>query len=154
MVLNKLKKWTFWILSRAAMSVYPRLPIFGRLKAAVGVIQEGDKFLVIERNDGRGVSFPGGLGWPWETAEQTMAREILEETGLTVRSFLLVLRYDTSVGIPVDLAVFEVKADGQLRGSWEGTPAWLDLAELRSRVVRSQERIVRRLGEGEEISRR
>jgi 8-oxo-dGTP pyrophosphatase MutT (NUDIX family) len=92
MSLDRLKKSTFWVLSRAATYVYPRLPIFGRLKAAVGVIQEGDKFLVIERNDGRGVCFPGGLGWPWETAEQTVGREILEETGMTVRNSLLAFR--------------------------------------------------------------
>ena len=82
----------------------------------LGVSQEDNRFLVIERNDGRGVSFPGGLDWPWETAEETLVREIREEAGLTVTNSLLMFRYATPVGIPVGLAVCEVEADGQLRG--------------------------------------
>ena len=64
----------FWILSRTGLAVYSRLPIFGRLKASVAVIRDSQTFLVIERSDKRGVSFPGGLALPWESAEQAMAR--------------------------------------------------------------------------------
>ena len=135
----------FWILSRTALAVYSRLPIFGPLSAAVGVIRNGDDFLLIERNDGRGVSFPGGLVHPWESAETAVSREILEETGLRVTKSLLKLRYYSCEEIPVNLIVFEVKADGQLRGSWEGTPRWLCLTEFSQRVVPSQKRIVETL---------
>ena len=128
----------FWILSRTGLAVYSRLPIFGRLKASVAVIRDSQTFLVIERSDKRGVSFPGGLALPWESAEQAMAREVKEETGLTVTKSLLLLRYDSSVEIPVHLTVFEVEVSGHLRGSWEGMPCWLPCSELQQRILPSQ----------------
>lgn len=74
-----------------------------------------------------------------------MARELMEETGLTVTKSLLKLRYDSSVEIPVNLTVFEVEASGELRGSWEGTPRWLRGSELQQRILPSQRRIIETL---------
>jgi len=139
---SRIRRSVFWILSRTGIAVYSRLPVFGRLKASVAVIQNNETFLVIERSDDRGVSFPGGLAFPWESAEQALAREVKEETGLTVTKSLLKLRYDSSVEIPVNLTVFEVEASGELRGSWEGTPRWLHCSELQQRILPSQRRIV------------
>jgi 8-oxo-dGTP pyrophosphatase MutT (NUDIX family) len=144
-VLKTLGKYAFWILSRAGLAAYSRFPIFGPLKVALGVIRSGDSFLVIERNDGRGISFPGGLSLPWEAAEKTAEREILEETGLRVTKSVLKLHYVSKEDVPVDLSAFEVEVMGELRGSWEGTPRWVELTELRQRVLRSQRRVVEAL---------
>ena len=58
---------------------YSRLLLFGGLHASVGVIRKGQLVLVIDRSDGRGLLFPGGLAMPGQTAEQAMKREILED---------------------------------------------------------------------------
>jgi 8-oxo-dGTP pyrophosphatase MutT (NUDIX family) len=140
--MNVLKKYAFWILSRTGLAVYSRLPLFGPLRVAVGVIRRNDGFLVIERSDGRGLSFPGGIAMPWESTERAMVREFAEETGLNVTRSRLKFSYFSGEDVPVDLAVFEVDAEGELRGSWEGAPRWAHLNELRQRLLRSQRRIV------------
>lgn len=141
-----MRKKLFWIISRSGLFLYARMPIFGALKGAMGVLRKNDTYLVIERNDGRGVSFPGGLMMPWENAADAVAREIREETGLRVTKSVFKFRYSSRVEIPVDVCVFEVEAEGTLRASWEGTPLWLPLAELRQKVIASQRRIVESLG--------
>lgn len=143
--MNRMRKYVFWLLARTALIIYSRLPIFGRLRAAVGIIENNDTYLVIERNDGRGISFPGGLALPWESAEKAAAREIHEETGLRVTKSTFHSCYDSSHDIPVNITVFRVEADGQIRGSWEGTPRWADRDELRQRLLHSQRRIVETL---------
>jgi 8-oxo-dGTP pyrophosphatase MutT (NUDIX family) len=140
--MNVLKKYAFWVLSRTGLAIYSRFPIFGALSVAVGVIRNDDTFLVIERSDGRGLSFAGGIAMPWEDIEKAVVREISEETGLHVTRSQLKFRYFSNEELPVNLAVFEVEAEGQLRASWEGTPRWLLAAELRQRLVPSQKRIV------------
>lgn len=128
----------FWLLSRCSVAIYSRLPIFGALKGVVGLIRYKDSFLMIERSDGRGVSFPGGLQFPWESAEKALVREVHEETGLEVTSLAFKLSYYTSAEIPLTITVFDAEAAGQLRSSWEGIPGWLPLAELRRRLLPSQ----------------
>lgn len=145
MLLKKLGKQAFWILSRAGLAVYSRLPIFGALRVAVGVIRKDNLFLAIERNDGRGLSFPGGIAMPWESTEKAAARETLEETGLHVTRSALKLNYLSDIEIPINMFAFEMEAEGELRASWEGTPRWVDLTELRQRVLRSQRRVVEEL---------
>jgi 8-oxo-dGTP pyrophosphatase MutT (NUDIX family) len=145
---ERLKKGMFWLVSRGAIECYRRLPVFGRLRASLGIIRDGQRVLVIRRNDGRGLCFPGGLAYAWETDEQALVREIREETGLRVNSFEFAFRYDSSKEIPVRIAVFETRAEGELRGSWEGTPEWEELAEAQSGILRSQEYVVERLLQG------
>lgn len=132
----------FWLLSRGCIAIYSRLPIFGPLKGVVGLIRYKDSFLVIERSDGRGVSFPGGLQFPWESAEKALVREVHEETGLEVARFAFKLSYYTSAEIPLTIAVFDAEAAGQLRSSWEGIPGWLPLTELRQRLLPSQRQVL------------
>jgi 8-oxo-dGTP pyrophosphatase MutT (NUDIX family) len=110
-------------------------------------MRTNDGFLVIERSDGRGLSFPGGIAMPWEGTEQAMVREFAEETGLKVTASQLKFSYFSGEDVPVNLAVFEVEADGQLRGSWEGDPRWARTTELCQRLLRSQKRIVETLPE-------
>lgn len=84
------------MISRSAIAVYSRVPVFGFLRAAVAVLRKGELLLVVDRSDGRGFSFPGGLAFPWETAEQAMRREVLEETGLKIEKSCLLFEYRTS----------------------------------------------------------
>jgi 8-oxo-dGTP pyrophosphatase MutT (NUDIX family) len=147
---ERLKKDMFWLVSRGAMGCYRRLPVFGRLRASLGIIRDGGRVLVIRRNDGRGLCFPGGLAYARETDEQALVREIQEETGLSVDSFEFAFRYDSSKEIPVRIAVFETRVEGELRGSWEGTPEWVGLAEAQAGILRSQEYVVERLLQAEE----
>ena len=132
-------------MSRSAIATYSRIPLFGRLRACVGILREGPLVLVIDRSDGRGLSFPGGLAMPWEAAEPAMKREFTEETGLQVQHCAPLFAYRTSADVPLELSVFAVEAAGELKDSWEGSPRWLPLAEIRSALLPSQREIVDRL---------
>lgn len=101
--------------------------------------------LVIDRSDGRGLSFPGGLAMPWETAENAMKREVSEETGLRVKHSVQLFEYSSSADIPVVITVFAVEADGDPKDSWEGSPLWLPLGGIRTRLLPSQQEIPDRL---------
>jgi 8-oxo-dGTP pyrophosphatase MutT (NUDIX family) len=140
-----LKKNLFWIVSRVALWGYGHAPVFGPLRASIGVIRNGRRVLVIRRNDGRGFSFPGGLALPWETDEKAVTREIKEETGLLCERLEFAFRYENCFEVPVRIAVFHVKASGEIRGSWEGTPEWIETADLQGKVLRSQQYIVEQL---------
>ncbi len=141
----RIKKKLFWLVSRVAFWAYRQAPIFGPWPASVGIIQEGPRFLVIRRNDGRGLSFPGGLGLPWESEEQTLVREVREETGLRAEGCEFAFRYESSSVMPARIAVFRAQAAGATRSSWEGTPEWVEIAELRKNIISSQIYIVERL---------
>jgi len=133
-----LSKKLFWLISRTALAAYARMPIFGSLRGSLGVMRDGDTFLVIDRNDGRGVSFPGGIQLPWETAEETLVREVREETGLDVIKCVARLRYYSTVDVPVNITVFDMEACGEMRDSWEGTPRWLCVSDVRRSLIASQ----------------
>src|SRR5689334_20916305 len=107
----KVKKYMFWIVARTALFLYSHLPIFGRLRAALGIVEKDGLFLIIERNDGRGVSFPGGLCNPWEQEKQALTREIFEETGLRVTASELRFRYSSDADVKVEVGVWGVTAE-------------------------------------------
>ena len=133
------------MISRSAIAVYSRVPVFGFLRAAVAVLRKGELLLVVDRSDGRGFSFPGGLAFPWETAEQAMRREVLEETGLKIEKSCLLFEYRTSADVPCILTVFEAEASGTLIGSWEGSPVWLSVTAVRRQLLPSQREIIDRI---------
>jgi mutator protein MutT len=143
-----LKKKLFYVISRSALWCYRRAPVFGVLRASLGIIRNEGRVLVIRRNDGRGWCFPGGLAWPWESDETALVREIREETGLLAEHSEFAFRYESRYDIAVRIAVFNVQAGGQIRGSWEGTPEWVEPVDLGQDVLRSQKYIVERLLEG------
>jgi 8-oxo-dGTP pyrophosphatase MutT (NUDIX family) len=135
---ENLRRCLFWIAVRTSFALYRRVPLFGTLRASIAIIQRGQQFLVIQRNDGRGLSLPGGLaGWK-EAEEETLRREVLEETGLRVIGQELRMHYHSTTDVPCDISVFEVQATGELEDSWEGSPRWMTMAELEPRMLKSQ----------------
>jgi 8-oxo-dGTP pyrophosphatase MutT (NUDIX family) len=128
----------FWIVSRTCLAFYRRLPLFGPLRASIGIIQREDKFLTIHRNDGRGVCLPGGISRWREAGEETLCREILEETGLSVSGKEFKVKYYSEGEVPCIISVFEVQASGELRDSWEGSAQWTTVAEMEPRLLVSQ----------------
>jgi 8-oxo-dGTP pyrophosphatase MutT (NUDIX family) len=136
--LANLKRRLFWLIARTCFTLYRAVPLFGSLRASIAIIHREQNFLVIQRNDGRGLSLPGGIaGWR-ETEESTLRREVHEETGLNVTSFDLRLRYQSSTDVPCNITVFEAKASGELKDSWEGSPRWMTVEELAPRLLESQ----------------
>jgi 8-oxo-dGTP pyrophosphatase MutT (NUDIX family) len=137
-VLDSLKRRLFWIVARTCFTLYGWFPLFGTLRASLGVIHRDGKFLVIHRNDGRGVSLPGGLsGWK-EAEEETLLREIREETGLSVTGKELLVRFYSEVNFPCNVSLFEVQASGEAKDSWEGSPQWMTVDEMEPGFVESQ----------------
>jgi 8-oxo-dGTP pyrophosphatase MutT (NUDIX family) len=145
MELRELSGRAFWVTSRIALGFYRRFPVFGTLRAAVGIIRQGDRYLLIDRNDGRGFSFPGGLAMPRESEEKALRREIAEETGLKATAVELDFRYFNAGEIPCNISVFKVGVTGHVRGSWEGLPRWVEKAEMRAGILKSQIPIVERI---------
>ncbi len=140
-----LKRRLFWIVARTGLALYRSFPVFGSLRASIAIIRHNQEFLVIDRNDGRGFSLPGGIaGWK-ESEEEALRREVLEETGLRVTVQKLCSQYHSSDDVPCNISVYEVQAEGELKSSWEGSPVWATLIELESRILKSQRPVLRML---------
>lgn len=137
-MLDDIKRRIFWIFARTCFTLYRRFPVFGRLRASLAIIRRENRILVIVRNDGRGLSLPGGIANWRETELETLHREVREETGLQVRGEELQLRYYSTADVPCNTSVFEVQATGELRKSWEGAPRWMTVDELEPRLLASQ----------------
>lgn len=118
--------------------MYPKLPIFGSLRASVAIISRDQTFLVIQRNDGRGLSLPGGIARWREPEELTLRREVHEETGLSITSPTLQLRYFSRADVPCTISVYKVQASGEIKDSWEGSPRWMTVEELRPQLLEGQ----------------
>jgi 8-oxo-dGTP pyrophosphatase MutT (NUDIX family) len=136
--LENSKRRVFWLVARSCFALYRAFPIFGSLRASIAVITRNGKFLVIQRNDGRGVSLPGGIASWRESLDSALHREVREETGLTVDGFDLKKQYHSDADIPCDISVFVVQASGTLKSSWEGTPSWMTIEELQLHLLESQ----------------
>src|SRR5437588_1396521 len=147
----------FWIVARTCFTLYRWFPLFGKLRASIAIIQRDGKFLAIHRNDGRGVSLPGGISGLKETAEASLDREMLEETGLSVTGKKLLHEYYSDADVPCNISVFEVQASGELRNSWEGSPQWMTVDELEPRLLESQRPVlewIRKMAANAEASNR
>ncbi len=112
------------------------------MRASLGVIRRGNTFLVIERNDGRGVCLPGGIAGRKESEEDALRREVQEETGLIVAEAELRMTYSSRADIPCTISVFETEAAGELQSSWEGSPRWMTVPELSTRLLKSQQPVI------------
>ena len=144
-LIRKTKRLLFKLISRSAVAVYSRFPIFGDLRGSLAIVRNDGLILVIDRSDGRGYSFPGGVCNLKETAEKAMRREVREETGLEVQQSQLLFEYCNVVGVRSRVSVFAAEAHGSLQESWEGVPLWVTMAELRANVVASQAEVVNRI---------
>jgi ADP-ribose pyrophosphatase YjhB (NUDIX family) len=112
--------------------------LFGSLRVSLALIHRNGTFLVIHRNDGRGLCLPGGfVGWR-ENLDAAVRREVVEETGLHATSAVLKKNYHSNADLPCNISVFEVEAEGELLESWEGTPRWLSIPELEPQLLASQ----------------
>ncbi|MBV8207807.1 MAG: NUDIX hydrolase [Acidobacteria bacterium] len=132
----------FWLISRSAACLYRLFPFRGYLRGAVGIIQREGGYVAVQRNDGFGLAFPGGMCRRGEDPSQTLAREVREETGLEVSSAVFLFSYrDTSL-YPSETHVFRADASGTLRGSWEGVPLVAPLDTLRGHIMCSQRPII------------
>ena len=136
-------RWTwrqrlFAIISRSCIALYGRLPIFGALRGSAAIIRRENSFLVLERSDGLGLAFPGGMVHPWESEERGLAREVREETGLRLTRCSFLLRYSSSVPYRSRVAIYLAEAEGELRSSWEGIPCWVNFSELKQRLMANQ----------------
>lgn len=137
-----LKRRLFFIVARLCFALYRAFPVFGPLRASIAVIHREHKILVIQRNDGRGVSLPGGIANRGETEEVTLRREVREETGLSVTSAELQMRYFSGAEVPCNISVYTAEVNGELRESWEGTPRWMAVDELEPLLIKSQRSLV------------
>lgn len=143
-------------MANACRNLYSAFPLFGTLRAALGVVHRDGRFLVICRNDVRGVSLPGGISNWRETEEQTIDRELKEETGLSVSARKLILRFYSDVDFACNISLFEVRVSGDaLNPSWEGSPQWMTIAEIEPQLVESQWPVLpvfRRIAEGRQTA--
>ncbi len=137
----------FWIVARTCFTLYGWFPLFGKLRASIAIIQREGKFLAIRRNDGRGISLPGGISGRKEAAEASLDREVREETGLSVTGKELLMEYFSDADVPCDISVFQVQASGELKNSWEGSPHWMTVDELEPRLLTSQRPVLELLRE-------
>lgn len=123
---------------RVCFVLYRAFPLFGSLRVSLALIHRDGTFLVIHRNDGRGLCLPGGfVGWR-ENLDAAVRREVVEETGLQVTNAVLKKNYHSNADLPCNISVFEVEADGELMESWEGSPRWLTIPELEPQLLESQ----------------
>lgn len=103
------------------------------------VLREGDKVLMIERNDGRGWGLPGGFVKMYEAAETAARREVHEETGfeIEITGVLGTLSGERPRAWirSVDVIFSGRIVGGVLRPSGEGRGAWVRVNEVRSRVA-------------------
>ncbi|HXE31345.1 MAG TPA: NUDIX domain-containing protein [Terriglobales bacterium] len=113
--------------SRIVVATYGRFPLFGELRSSIAVLRRGERYLLQQRADGLGWAFPGGMSWFWETEEQTLRREVKEETGLEITRLRREFVYHDRHYLPSRIAVFACEASGEPRGSWEGEPRWMPL---------------------------
>lgn len=101
---------------------------------------------MVEREDGRilvqdrkspdwpGVTFPGGHVEKGEAFAHSVIREVLEETGLTIKNPQLcgVKQFHTSTGSRYVVFFYKaVEFSGELRNSQEGAVFWIEKSSLK-----------------------
>jgi len=121
------------------------LPPFG---SVCMIVEDKGRYLVIQRPEGR-VGFPSGFMRWREHPTQTVRREGKEETGLELRVGDVVGYYSVVSSnfyrMSALTLIYEAEVvGGQLHGSVEGQPQWLDESELRSKLEVQQRNMLDR----------
>ena len=117
------------------------------------MVKDGTKVLVQEKTDAGGIIFPGGHVEPGEPIVDSVIREIMEETGLTIESLELCGVKDWMEEEGKRYVVFLFRADrfsGEVTSSDEGRVFWMEKDDvLRSDWVWHMDGIMRILADGE-----
>lgn len=96
-----------------------------RMAAVVLCIANDDKILAVSRRDDPSAfGLPGGKVDPGETAAQAAARELYEETGLTIIDLKQVFVSDDDSGFTTTTFVGNVS--GKIKTDEEGVIRWVD----------------------------
>ncbi|KKQ86321.1 MAG: NUDIX hydrolase [Candidatus Woesebacteria bacterium GW2011_GWB1_38_8b] len=94
--------------------------------SATGLAIKDGKMLFVKLSYIKGYGLPGGLAKKNETLEETLEREVFEETGLKIVKMKYFKSYFSNFyGIPTLAALYEISVSGKLKSSKEGTPAWI-----------------------------
>ena len=102
------------------------------------IVEDKGRYLVIQRSEGKFI-FPSGFFRWREHPTQTVRREGKEETGLDLHAGEVV-GYSSIVSSHFShmsslTLIYEAEViGGELHGSIEGEPCWLDESELRSKM--------------------
>lgn len=129
--------YNLWFLIRGLSFAYLQrflatilfIPLPPKMSACTIITRDG-KYLVVDINYRPGLALPGGLMDPYETLEETVAREVFEETGLTVtKATYLTSAKDVQYGISVVVAGFVVETTGTITDSHEGAVRWVTAQE-------------------------
>ena len=103
--------------------------------SSVVVIKKGEKILLIDRNDGLGLSLPGGFVGLHEKTEEAAKREVKEETGLNVEinniiTILSGVRKGTKICSADIVYSGKIIGNNKTQDSFEGKCKWINLNEL------------------------
>ncbi len=134
---NLWRRWgpgIFRLASRIFVATYGRFPLLGELRSAAGIVRSGGDFIMVERSDGRGICFPGGMAFWREDEAASLRREVREETGLEVTRCRFLWRYHNRHYLPSSVAVYETETTGTPRGSWEGRVVRVPIEKLRQEL--------------------
>lgn len=99
------------------------------------MVYKGERILVIDRvkSDWPGLSFPGGHVEKGETLEESVIREIKEETGLTLHSVKFCAIKEWDWGDDIRYLGLLYKSDdfsGEITSSEEGKVFWINKSEI------------------------
>jgi len=132
---NTFKKCVGFFFNTLNILMGGNLPPFG---CANVLVEERGHYLVVELPNGH-ITLPGGFMRWGEHPQETAKREALEETGYLLEIGNMIGCY-SSVSHKVDrmstitLAFHAKVVSGELRGSIEGQPRWVDEQTLRQRL--------------------
>ena len=103
--------------------------MFGKLGVNIIVRNEKGELLVQKRGDDGCYGMPGGWVDDGETPDQAIARELMEEAGLTVEDMYIADALHRPAG-SIHLTYVVRKVSGTLRGSDEGEVMYLPIDQI------------------------
>ncbi|MEK6792653.1 MAG: NUDIX hydrolase [Nanoarchaeota archaeon] len=112
--------------------------LFGIQSATASIIVDGDKILLTRRSplmvEGGKWCLPGGGMRKWETALDSVKREVFEEVGIKTEKikFLFVHEeFSKRVKVHANVFVYEIKFSGKVKINWEVSDyGWFSRSEI------------------------